>query len=97
MAFHCCFSLTETYFILRPGSEITNDAPEENLKEELIELRHTKKELMDKIALARNTYNALEDQKVLTERDLEDKNHTLDVDTKCLDTRNRLRVDIISN
>lgn len=52
---------------------------------------------MDKIAHARCTYNALEDQKVLIDRDLEDKNHTLDVDIKCLDTRNRLRASIVSN
>lgn len=50
---------------------------------------------MEKISLARATYNALEDQKVLIDRDLEDKNHTLDVDIKCLDIRNRLRASIV--
>lgn len=84
-------------FFYRPGSEITSDEPENNLKEELIELRRAKKELINKIALARTTYSTLEEQKVMIDNDLEDKNHTLDVDTKCFDTRSRLRASIITS
>lgn len=85
------------FLFFRPGFEITSDDPENYLQHELVELYQTKVELTNKISQCKSTYNILENQRVLTSIDLENKTHSLDIDIKCMDTRNKLRVDILFN
>ncbi|KAJ8922335.1 hypothetical protein NQ315_004278 [Exocentrus adspersus] len=75
----------------RPGFELVRDEPDEGLKNEVIQLRQTRKDLIDKINCAKTTYNALEDQQVIIDRDLTCKNQSLATDIRCLDLRVRLR------
>lgn len=75
----------------RPGVELSRDEPELGLKDEVMQLRQTQEDLTDKINCAKATYNALEDQKVLIDRDLQNKSHSLMTDIRCLDLRARLR------
>lgn len=75
----------------RPGYELARDESEAGLKEEIKQLRQTRKDIGDKINCAKATYNALEDQQVIIDRDLNDKNQSLMTDIKCLDLRARLR------
>lgn len=75
----------------RPGIELSRDEPELGLKDEVMQLRQTQQDLTDKINCAKATYNALEDQKVLIDRDLHNKCHSLMTDIRCLDLRARLR------
>ncbi|XP_018575761.1 tektin-B1 [Anoplophora glabripennis] len=75
----------------RPSFELARDEPEQGLKNEVTQLRHTRKALIDKINCAKATYNALEDQQVIIDRDLANKNQSLMTDIRCLDLRIRLR------
>lgn len=75
----------------RPSFELVRDEPEQGLKNEVIQLRQTRKDLIDKINCAKATYNALEDQQVVIDRDLANKNQSLMTDIRCLDLRLRLR------
>lgn len=75
----------------RPGIELARDEPEMGLKDEVLQLRQTRQDLIDKINCAKATYNALEDQQVLIDRDLQCKNQSLSTDIRCLDLRMRLR------
>ncbi|KAG5896074.1 hypothetical protein JTB14_006863 [Gonioctena quinquepunctata] len=75
----------------RPGFELARDEAEKGLKEEVIQLRQTRQVLQDKINCAKATYNALEDQQIVIDKDLADKSHSLMTDIRCLDLRMRLR------
>ncbi|XP_030760676.1 tektin-2 [Sitophilus oryzae] len=75
----------------RPGFELARDEPEQGLKNEVLQLRQTRKDLQDKINCAKATYNALEDRQVAIDRDLNNKNQSLMTDIRCLDMRARLR------
>lgn len=75
----------------RPGIELARDEAEIGLKDEVMQLRQTQRDLQDKIYCAKATYNALEDQQVLIDRDLANKQHSLMTDVRCLDLRMRLR------
>ncbi|XP_074028029.1 tektin-B1 [Leptinotarsa decemlineata] len=75
----------------RPGFELARDESEKGLKDEVIQLRQTRQELQDKINCAKATYNALEDQQVIIDKELADKSHSLMTDIRCLDLRMRLR------
>ncbi|XP_050308622.1 tektin-2 [Anthonomus grandis grandis] len=75
----------------RPGFELARDEAEQGLKDEVLQLRQTRKDLLDKINCAKATYNALEDQQVMIDRELENKNQSLMTDIRCLDLRARLR------
>lgn len=75
----------------RPGIELARDEPEAGLKDEVLQLRQTRQDLKDKINCAKATYNALEDQQVLIDRDLANKCQSLMTDIRCLDMRIRLR------
>lgn len=70
---------------------MARDEPEMGLKDEVLQLRQTRQDLRDKINCAKATYNALEDQQVLIDRDLANKCHSLMTDIRCLDLRIRLR------
>ncbi|XP_056630628.1 tektin-2 [Diorhabda sublineata] len=75
----------------RPGVELARDEVEKGLKEEVLQLRQTRKDLQDKINCAKATYNALEDQQVRIDNNLLDKGQGLMTDLRCLDLRIRLR------
>lgn len=75
----------------RPGIEVARDEAEMGLKDEVRQLRQTRQDLADKIYCAKATYNALENQKVLIDRDLANKSQSLMTDIRCLDLRVRLR------
>ncbi|KAL1502329.1 hypothetical protein ABEB36_007485 [Hypothenemus hampei] len=75
----------------RPGFELARDEAEQGLKDEVVQLRQTKKDLQDKINCAKTTYNALEDQQVIIDREVGNKNQSLMTDIRCLDLRVRLR------
>lgn len=57
----------------------------------MLQLRQTRQELQDKINCAKATCNALEDQQVIIDRELENKNQALMTDIRCLDLRARLK------
>lgn len=75
----------------RPGYELCRDETDIGLKDEIMQIIQTQKDLTDKLNCAKATYNALEDQKVLIDYDLDCKNQSLSTDIKCLDLRMRLR------
>ncbi|KAH1011294.1 tektin-2-like [Dendroctonus ponderosae] len=75
----------------RPGFELARDEAEQGLKDEVLQLRQTRQDLLDKINCAKTTYNALEDQQVLIDRELDNKNQSLMTDIRCLDLRARLK------
>ncbi|XP_066153766.1 tektin-2 [Euwallacea fornicatus] len=75
----------------RPGYELVRDEAEEGLKDEVMQLRQTRKDLQDKISCAKATFNALEDQQAITDRELENKNQSLTSDIRCFDLRALLR------
>jgi len=75
----------------RPGTELAMDEADVGLKDEVMQLRQTQKDLADKINCAKATYNALEDQQVLLDIDLGNKEQSLMTDIRCLDLRARLK------
>ncbi|EEZ99614.1 tektin-2 [Tribolium castaneum] len=75
----------------RPGFELARDETETGLKNEVTQLRQTRNDLINKINCAKATYNALENQQVIIDTDLENKSHSLMTDIRCLDMRIRLR------
>ncbi|XP_018319190.1 tektin-2 [Agrilus planipennis] len=75
----------------RSGVENARDEAEMGLKDEVYQLRQTRKDLQDKINCAKATYNTLEDQLMFIQRDLANKNQSLMTDIRCLDLRVRLR------
>lgn len=70
---------------------MARDEAEQGLKDEVLQLRQTRKDLLDKINCAKTTYNALEDQQVIIDRELDNKNQSLMTDIRCLDLRARLK------
>lgn len=67
------------------------DEVEEGLKAEVLQLRNSRQMLTDKINCAKSILNALEDQQVLIDEDLGNKNQSLMSDVRCLDMRIKLR------
>ncbi|GLV34019.1 uncharacterized protein CBL_11098 [Carabus blaptoides fortunei] len=78
---------------MRTGPENCMDEPEIGLKNEVLQLRQTIQDIRDQINCAKTTYNALEEQQVRIDRDLDNKRHSLMTDVRCLDLRIRLRTD----
>ncbi|KAK9502819.1 hypothetical protein O3M35_011521 [Rhynocoris fuscipes] len=74
----------------RPGVENCRDEPMIGLEKELFELKETRMSLQRKLDLTKSTYNAMETQLVIIDRELHNKNHALSTDLRCLDLRNRL-------
>ncbi|KAJ8943826.1 hypothetical protein NQ318_020898 [Aromia moschata] len=75
----------------RPGFELARDECENGLKEEVLQLQKTRRDLMDKINCAKATFNALEEQQCIIDRDLANKCQSLMTDIRCLDLRARLK------
>lgn len=77
----------------RPGFELALDEPDQGLKKEVFQLFHTIQDLTNKLNCTKATVNALEDQLVIIDRDLENKNQSMMTDIRCLDLRMRLRTE----
>ncbi|XP_043289923.1 tektin-2 [Venturia canescens] len=75
----------------RPGFELCRDEIEFGLKDEVLQLRQTKEDLTSRINSTRAAYNDLETLLVRIDRNLEDKEHSLMTDIKCLDLRSALK------
>lgn len=74
----------------RPGSELCKDEVESGLKSEVLQLKRTKEDLTEIIEHAKASYNSLEALLIRIEKNLDDKQHSLNTDVMCLDTRSTL-------
>ncbi|XP_015589193.1 tektin-2 [Cephus cinctus] len=75
----------------RPGFELCRDEVDLGLKDEVLQLRQTKEDLIAKINSAKATYNGLEFLLIRIDKNLQDKQHSLMTDVMCLDLRARLK------
>ncbi|XP_028160672.1 tektin-B1-like, partial [Ostrinia furnacalis] len=71
----------------RPGIELAGDEADVGLKEEVRNLRETIRQLQEKLDCAKATYNALEAASIKIAIDLNDKEQSLEVDTRALEMR----------
>ncbi|KAL1129309.1 hypothetical protein AAG570_013838 [Ranatra chinensis] len=76
--------------LYRPGNECCRDEVSFGICKEIDQLKQTRQQLQDKLDQAKSTYNALEDQLMVIDRELAGKNYSLSTDLRCLDLRNRL-------
>ncbi|XP_067001618.1 tektin-B1 [Anabrus simplex] len=76
--------------IFRPGPELVQDEAQIGLADEVLQLRQTRQDLMDKINAAKATYNGLEELLLRMDSDLDNKNHAMMTDLRCIDIRKRL-------
>ncbi|XP_046430599.1 tektin-2 isoform X2 [Neodiprion fabricii] len=75
----------------RPGFELCRDEGDLGLKDEVLQLRQTREDLINKINCAKATYNGLESLLIRIDKNLDDKQHSLMTDIMCLDMRARLK------
>ncbi|XP_072748508.1 tektin-B1 [Anoplolepis gracilipes] len=75
----------------RPGSEFCKDEVELGLKNEVLQLKQTKEDLIQIIEHAKAKYNSLEFLLTRISKNLDDKQHSLNTDVMCLDTRSTLK------
>ncbi|XP_046487845.1 tektin-2 [Neodiprion pinetum] len=75
----------------RPGFELCRDEADLGLKDEVLQLRQTREDLINKINCAKATYNGLESLLIRIDKNLDDKQHSLMTDIMCLDMRARLK------
>ncbi|KAF9791700.1 hypothetical protein SFRURICE_020099 [Spodoptera frugiperda] len=71
----------------RPGIELAADEADIGLKDEVRSLRETIRQLQEKLDCAKATYNALEAASIKIGIDLNDKNQSLETDTRALEMR----------
>ncbi|XP_028036836.1 tektin-B1 [Bombyx mandarina] len=71
----------------RPGIELAADEADVGLKQEVHSLRETIRQLQEKLDCAKATYNALEAASIKITMDLNDKNQSLETDTRALEMR----------
>ncbi|GAB1869917.1 Tektin [Camponotus japonicus] len=76
----------------RPGSELCKDEVELGLKNEVLQLKQTKEDLIQIIEHAKASYNSLESLLTRIEKNLDDKQHSLNTDVMCLDIRSALKI-----
>lgn len=75
----------------RSGSELCKDEVELGLKGEVLQLKRTKEDLIEIIEHTKASYNSLESLLIRIEKNLDDKQHSLNTDVMCLDTRSTLK------
>lgn len=75
----------------RSGMELCCDSVYDGLCEEVVNLREIRNILVNKINIAKATYNSLEAHHIKIENDLQNKEHSLTTDIRALDMRNRIR------
>ncbi|XP_012233527.1 tektin-2 isoform X2 [Linepithema humile] len=73
--------------VYRPGSELCKDEVELGLQSENLQLKQTEEDLAKVIAHTKASYNSLESLLMCIQSSLEDKQHSLNTDVMCLDTR----------
>ncbi|CAK1579553.1 unnamed protein product [Parnassius mnemosyne] len=71
----------------RPGIELASDEADLGLKEEVHNLKESIRQLQEKLDCAKATYNALEAASIKIALDLNDKEHSLETDTRALEMR----------
>ncbi|XP_034936566.1 tektin-2 isoform X2 [Chelonus insularis] len=76
----------------RPSYELCRDESENGLKDEVLQIEQTKRELTNKINCAKATFNRLESLLIQLNRNLDDKQHSLMTDIMCLDSRSTLKI-----
>ncbi|XP_076622261.1 tektin-2 isoform X1 [Colletes latitarsis] len=76
----------------RPGFELCRDEADLGLKDEVLQLQHTEKDLKKVIENSKEAYNNLESLLLQIERNLDDKQHSLATDVMCLDMRATLKI-----
>ncbi|XP_050459754.1 tektin-2 [Cataglyphis hispanica] len=77
----------------RLGSELCTDEVELGLKNEVLQLKQTKEDLIQIIEHAKASYNNLESLLIRIDKNLDDKQHSLNTDVMCLDTRSVLKTE----
>lgn len=75
----------------RPGMELCLDEVYSGLCDEVKQLRETRQQLVVKMNSVKTTYNSLEQQAHRIDSDLKYKEHSLMIDVRALDLRQRLR------
>ncbi|XP_076170389.1 tektin-B1 isoform X2 [Ptiloglossa arizonensis] len=75
----------------RPGFELCRDEADLGLKDEVLQLRQTEKDLKKITENSKEAYNNLESLLLQIERNLDDKQHSLATDVMCLDMRATLK------
>ncbi|XP_076760250.1 tektin-B1 [Xylocopa sonorina] len=75
----------------RPGFELCCDEAELGLKDEVLQLRQTEKDLSTVLENSKGVYNNLESLLLQVDRNLDDKQHSLATDVMCLDMRATLK------
>ncbi|XP_078040896.1 tektin-B1 [Augochlora pura] len=75
----------------RPGFELCRDEVDGGLKDEVLQLRQTEKDLKKVIHDSKEAYNNLESLLLKIESNLDDKEHSLSTDVMCLDMRATLK------
>ncbi|KAG7211945.1 hypothetical protein KM043_011154 [Ampulex compressa] len=75
----------------RPGFELCKDEAELGLKDEVLQLRQTKKDLINTMDSAKTSYNSLESLLIRINKNVDDKQHSLTTDVMCLDMRATLK------
>ncbi|XP_014277163.1 tektin-B1 [Halyomorpha halys] len=73
------------------GAECCRDEAAFGLENEVTQLRATRANLKNMMNRVKATFNALEEQLVVIDRELHNKNHALNTDLRCLDLRARLK------
>lgn len=77
----------------RPGIELCMDSVYSGLYDELKQLQFAQHQLIEKLSISKASYNKLELSLQHLEADLKKKEHTLTIDIRALDMRQRLQCD----
>lgn len=77
----------------RPGIELCMDSVYSGLCDELKQLQFAQHQLIEKLSISKASYNKLELSLQHLEADLKKKEHTLTIDIRALDMRQRLQCD----
>ncbi|KAL0133171.1 hypothetical protein PUN28_000734 [Cardiocondyla obscurior] len=77
--------------VYRPGQELCKDEVELGLKNEVLQLKQTEENLIKMIEHTKASYNNLESLLMRIDKNLEDKQHSLNTDVMCLDMRAPLK------
>lgn len=77
----------------RPGMELCMDSVYSGLCDELKLLQFAQHQLNEKLNISKASYNKIESSLLHLEADLKKKQHTLTIDIRALDMRQRLRND----
>ncbi|XP_020286874.1 tektin-B1 [Pseudomyrmex gracilis] len=77
--------------VYRSGSELCKDEVELGLKNEVLSFKQTEEDLIKILEHVKSSHNSLKSLLARIDKDLEDKQHSLNTDVVCLDTRSSLK------